>query len=67
MAWHRPGDKPLSEPMMVSLLAHIYASLGLNQLSRNRAFSSRRHKYAAIPDMSTGAQLPGVPFADMDK
>ena len=22
MAWHRPGDKPLSEPMMVSLLTH---------------------------------------------
>ena len=23
MAWHRPGDKPLSEPMMVSLLTHL--------------------------------------------
>ena len=23
MAWHRPGDKPLSEPMMVKLLTHI--------------------------------------------
>ena len=23
MAWHRPGDKPLSEPMMVSLRTHI--------------------------------------------
>ena len=23
MAWHWPGDKPLSEPMMVSLLTHI--------------------------------------------
>ena len=23
MAWHRPGDKPWSEPMMVSLLTHI--------------------------------------------
>ena len=23
MAWHRPGDKPLSESMMVSLLTHI--------------------------------------------
>ena len=22
IAWHRPGDKPLSEPMLVSLLAH---------------------------------------------
>ena len=24
MAWHRPGDKPLSEPMLVSLLTHIW-------------------------------------------
>ena len=23
MAWHRPGDKPLSEPMMISLPMHI--------------------------------------------
>ena len=23
MAWRRPGDKPLSEPMMVSLTTHI--------------------------------------------
>ena len=23
MAWHRPGDKPLSEPMMVRLPTHI--------------------------------------------
>ena len=28
MAWRRPGDKPLSEPMMVNL----YASLGLNEI-----------------------------------
>ena len=33
MAWRRPGDKPLSEPMMVSLLKHIcHVSLGLNEL-----------------------------------
>ena len=32
MAWRRAGDKPLSEPMMASLLTHIYASLGLNEL-----------------------------------
>ena len=30
IAWCRPGGKPLSEPMMVSLLTHIYASRGLN-------------------------------------
>ena len=26
MAWRRPGDKPWSEPMMVSLLTHIYVT-----------------------------------------
>ena len=31
MAWHRPGDKPLSEPMMV-IFSDTYASLGLNGL-----------------------------------
>ena len=31
MAWHRPGAKPLSEPMMV-IYWRIYASLGLNEL-----------------------------------
>ena len=30
MAWHRPGAKQLSEPMMVRLLM-IYASLGINE------------------------------------
>ena len=26
MAWRRPGDKPLSEPMMVSLTTHIFVA-----------------------------------------
>ena len=26
MAWRRPGDKPLSEPVMVRLLTHIYVT-----------------------------------------
>ena len=26
MAWRRPGDKPLSEPMMISLLTHIWVT-----------------------------------------
>ena len=34
MASRRPGDKPLSEPMMVNLMTHICdASLGLNELT----------------------------------
>ena len=32
MAWRWQGDKPLSEPVLVRLLTHIYASLGLNEL-----------------------------------
>ena len=36
MAWRRPGDKPLSEPMMTSSLTHIYASFGLNELMIQR-------------------------------
>ena len=31
-AWRRPGDKPLSEAMLVSLPTHIYASLCPNEL-----------------------------------
>ena len=30
MAWHRLGDKPLSELMMASLLTPISVTLGLN-------------------------------------
>ena len=32
MAWRWPGDKQLSEPMVVRLPTHICASLGLSQL-----------------------------------
>ena len=31
MAWCRPGDKPLSEPMMESLLKHIHVCVTLPQ------------------------------------
>ena len=33
MAWCRPGDNPLSEQMRASLLYHVYASLGRNELT----------------------------------
>ena len=32
MAWRRPGDKPLSGPMMGKFGDALYASLGLNEL-----------------------------------
>ena len=31
MTWHQSGDKPLFEPMVASLLTHIYPSLSLNE------------------------------------
>ena len=40
MAWRRSGDKPLSEPMMISLPT-IYASLGLNELRYRYKCSAR--------------------------
>ena len=33
IAWCWSGNKPLSEPMVVILLMHIYTSLGLNELN----------------------------------
>ena len=45
MAWRRPGDKPLSELMMVGLLTHIYASPGRNELIttayQNKPYNNR--------------------------
>ena len=46
MAWRRRGDKPLSEPMMVSL-RRIYASLGLNELSLMPTYISNYKHYNA--------------------
>ena len=41
MAWCWTGDKPLSEPMLVSLLMHIHvnASLGLNELNNREVLT----------------------------
>ena len=33
MAWHQPGDEPLSEPMMVDLLTHVCVTR-LNELNK---------------------------------
>ena len=43
MAWHRPGDKPLSEPMMARLLTHICA-LGLDELNPSEWHSIKREE-----------------------
>ena len=41
MAWRRPGDKPLSKPMMVSLLTHIC-------VTRSQWVNTSRDKIVAI-------------------
>ena len=41
MAWRRPGDKPLSEPMMVSLLTHICVTRP--QWVKRQMYMKQRH------------------------
>ena len=47
MAWHRTGDKPLSEPMtaLAGEWWHIYASLGLNELNCPQMNASCPHSW----------------------
>ena len=47
MAWRRPGDKPLSEPMMVSLLAHICVTRP--QWAKNTIYMKR--KFGSVSDI----------------
>ena len=42
MAWHRPGNKPLAEPMMVGLLAHICVTQLQRVNIQSRAFNISR-------------------------
>ena len=53
MAWCRPGYKPLSEPVMIRVPTHIYASLGLNELRRT-FHASRRLFHAPTRTTSSG-------------
>ena len=48
MAWRRSGGKPLSEPMMVSLLTHICVT---------RPQWVKRHAWAHLPCLSSGSNL----------
>ena len=42
MAWRRPGDKPLSEPMMVILPMHICVSRDLKIVFTEQTDNSRQ-------------------------
>ena len=60
MAWHRTGDKPLTEPMIVSLLTHtVYALLGLNELM-DWWYQEPGHHQAWYWPLSFSLQMPGI-------
>ena len=52
MAWRRPGDKPLSEPMMVSLLTHI-------SVTRPQWVKPRTKTQNAVPIFAPGCTTTG--------
>ena len=41
MPWRLPGDKPLSEPMMVSLLTHLYMRHSVSMLDQIKVLNPR--------------------------
>ena len=53
MAWRRPGDKPLSEAVLVSYW-RINASLGLNALNENRCILIL---YISLTSIVSGGEL----------
>ena len=48
MAWHRSGNKPLSEPMMVSLLMQICVTRRLNELTSEYWYHHNFHTKVKI-------------------
>ena len=48
MAWRRPGDKPLSEPIMVSLLTHICVTRPQWVNHRNTGKTASLHWYGQL-------------------
>ena len=60
MAWRRPGDKPLSEPMMVSLLTHIcvtrpqWVKTSGWKFSRNGAYKMTGHAFVVGKEVVHG-------------
>ena len=64
MAWHRQGDKPLSEPMMISLLTHIcVTSMSYSHSSLawvNPALSCHELHYSDVIMGAMASQITGV-------
>ena len=57
MAWHRSGDKPLSEPTMASLLTHICVPLPQWVKCLKQRSDLSRHGKTAVYILINGIQL----------
>ena len=59
MAWRRPGDKPLSGPMMVNLLTHICVTLlqWLNTFHLHETHNRQPYLSVWVSFMSTKSSL----------
>ena len=60
MAWRRPGDKPLSEPMMVSSLTHICVTRSQWVKTKQRGFVFKKTIYLYLPKRSNALTLHQV-------
>ena len=60
MAWHRSGDKPLSEPMMVSLLMHICVTRPQWVNSLRPSDANMRHQPMPSLVQIMGCRRPGI-------
>ena len=71
MAWRRSGDKPLSEPMMASLLTHICVTrpqwVKLINLTSNRAVIPRLNGFDFYDYLTTFKDLNHGTFCDISK
>ena len=57
MAWHRTGNQLLSEPMMESLVVHIYSTLSLNPTKNWIVFNSTQFCSLQIQYTTINMQL----------
>ena len=69
MAWRRPGDKPLSEPMMFSLLTDIYATPPQwdNRSHRMICFSMSKHEFCYDTVSPIADEISRLPYDDFIK
>ena len=59
MAWHQSGNKPLSRPMMVSLLMHMCVTWP--QWDKKKMAVSLQHNFSPNPSQQTSLTNVGAP------